>query len=1319
MKRKSLLSSTRLFISFVVLLVVFAMTAFAQTGTSSVRGTVVDPQGKVVSGATVTLTNTETNTTRNQTTSDSGIFVFELVPPGPYRVDVEVSGFKKGVITNVQALVAKATEVNVQLEVGAVTESVTVAATGGEVLLNNQDASLGNNFVSKQIGQLPLEARNVAALLTLQPGVTKEGNVTGSRADQANVTLDGVDINEQQSNQIGSTSSSDASTQNPGTNTVLRLNAEAIDEFRVVTANPNAQFGRSSGAQVSLITKGGTNELHGALFWFHRPTVLAANDFFNNRAGVYGPNDPQVQLGQARVGEEKVPRPALIRNTFGGALGGPIIKDRSFFFYSYEGRTDRSQQSVLQRVPLPTMGLGQLRFPNAAGGVTTFTAADFATVFPLTGDPNAPGLGGTNPIALQALAAAANKYRANDFGTTGDSFINSAGQLVQLNTAGYRFNAYLPSNFNSHVFRFDQNLTSKQQLFARFNVNHDHIAGVPAFPDTPRPDTWSHPWGIAAGHTWTISNRFVNNFRYGLTREAFTTDGDAAKNEIYFRFVFFPVNDSRTLKRVTPTHNFTDDFSWVMDNHTLQFGGNFRIVRNRRTSFAGAFDTAYSNPSGYTSGSLLSTPITNFYQGGPNRPASGQTNVIQNAASALLGRLTSWNARLTYDKEGNLLPAGSATTREFATEEYEWYGQDSWKIGSTLTLTYGLRYSLSRPIYETNGFETKPNIPLSDYLQRRIDASAQGQNYHEPLLMDLSGSANGRSSMYPWDKNNFQPRVGIAWSPNFKSGFLHRMLGENGRSVFRGGFAMTNDFLGQQLATRFDQLNSLGFLSTINSPFSFCNTTTHPCPLFTGFNQPVRSFPLVTPLVSNKLTFPRQRPDDMALVIETSLDERIKSPTNYQWNVTFERELPKGLVVQASYIGRLGRSLLVSRDVMMPNNLTDPKSGMDWYTAAGMLEDIRRNLGLQGIVGSTSTSAANLAAMQAVIRSVPAIPFFENFFGSVPNFFRNLVGSSRAGLPTNATQAVFGDIFIFNGNDWTTTQADIDFALLDADKDVLFYQPQYGALSSFTTVGNSEYHGGTLSVRQRLGESLTLDFNYTLSKSMDDASGLQNSGSFGSAFIINPLRQHDSWSVSDFDVRHIINFNSLWQLPFGRHRWLSFGDNKVADAVLGNWQLNSIMRWNSGYPIGAPYDASTWATNWNIQSYGTRVREIEACPTRGDLQPPRLFGCDPTQAYQSFRNARPGETGDRNAFRLPGYFTLDMGLTKSFTMPWNENHKLELRFEAFNVTNTQRMGGVLSTRDGYGLVDIPQTSSAPTNFSNFVSIQGNRRVMQFGFRYAF
>lgn len=1245
--------------------------ATAQNGTSSVRGTVTDPQGNVVAGATVTLVNTETNASRTQTTGDGGVYSFELIQPGAYRVEVEASGFKKIVLTDVRALVAQPTEINAQLEVGALTDTVTVTTQADEALVNRQDATLGNNFVSKQITQLPLEARNVAALLTLQPGVTRSGYVAGARSDQANVTLDGVDINEAQTNQIGAPgledSPSDAETRGntPDNNTVLRLNAEAVDEFRVVTTNANAQMGRSSGAQVAVITKSGTNTLHGAGFWFHRPTILTANDFFNNRSGVE--------------------RPALIRNTYGGAIGGPVVKDRAFFFYSYEGRKDRSQRGVLRQVPLASLGRGEVRYLDPNGNVTTLTAANMAAIF--------PALGGNNAAAVSALAAAASRYPANDFGTEGDSFRDEAGRLIQLNTAGYRFNAPLPVDLNSHVGRFDLNLTSRQSLFVRTNVIHDVAAGVPAFPDTPSPDTWSHPWGIAAGHTWTISNRFVNSFRYGLTREAFTQQGDASKNEVYFRFVFFPVLDSRTLSRTTPTHNFTNDFSWLVGNHSAQFGTNVRVIRNKRTSFANAFDLAYTNPSYYEdSGSILSNAVNDF-----SPLQDGQESIVQAATAALLGRLTTYEARFTFDKDGTLLAPGSPTAREFATEEYDFYGQDVWKIRPNLSLTYGLRYGLSRPVYETTGFEAAPNIGLSEYLSRRIEASAQGRNYDEPLLVDLSGPANNRPYMYPWDRNNFQPRIGIAWSPGAKGGFLGALFGKRNQSVIRGGFAMTNDYIGQQLAVRFDLNNSLGFVSSTTSPVSVCNVTDTLCPAFTSFGQDVRGLPRIN--VPTSLTFPQQQPQDLDRRIEVSLDNNIKAPTNYTWNLTFERELPKGLMIQTSYVGRLGRNLLASRDVMMPNNLRDPSSGLDWYQAAGRLEDLRR--------AGTPISA------------IGPIPYFENLFASVPNFARSILGTSRFNRlqPTSATQAVYARVFEVDGNDWTTTQSRIDLALFNAGRPTAFYNSQYGALSSFSTVANSNYHAGTLSIRERLGEALTLDFNYTFSKSMDDASGLQTATSYGAAFIQNPLRQQDNYAVSDFDIRHLINMNGVWQLPIGRGRWLNTS-NGFANTVLGGWQLSGIMRWNSGLPVSAPFDAATWATNWNAQSWGVRIRPIEACPTRGGTDAPALF-CDRTEAYQSFRNARPGETGDRNVLRLPGYFVVDMGLAKSLTMPWSEGHRLQLRFEAFNVTNTQRMGALVGGRDGYGLELDPFNAEPNPNWSNFGSIQGERRVMQFGFRYSF
>ena len=570
------------------------LTAFAQD-TSSVRGTVADAQGNVVAGASVTLTNIETNSARTAKTSGDGAYAFELIQPGNYRLEAEASGFKKGVVTDVRVLVAKPAEINIALEVGAVTESVTVVASSGEVLLNTQDATLGNNFVSEQIAQLPLEARNVASLLTLQPGVTRGGYVAGSRSDQANVTLDGVDINEQQFNQIGAVTSASTA---PDSNTVLRLNSEAVEEFRVVTTNANAQMGRTSGAQVSVITKAGGNEFSGSGFWFHRPTILTANDFFNNRSGVE--------------------RPALIRNTYGGSIGGPILKNRLFFFYSYEARKDRSQTSAVRTVPLASLGRGELRFVNPSGGITTVNAAQIST---------ATNGVGVSPLAQAALAAAAAKYPANEFGTTGDS---PSGSTL-LNTAGYRFNVSQPIDLNSHVARFDYKITDAQTLFARGNAIYDLTGGRAAFPDTPSPNTWSHPSGLAVGHTWTISNRFVNNFHYGLTRQAFTRQGDAAKNEVYFRFVFFPVLDSRSLARITPTHNFTNDFSWITGNHSAQFGTNIRIIRNKRTSLANAFDTAYTNPSYYaSSGAILSDAINTISPLG-----AGQSSVVQNSLAAL------------------------------------------------------------------------------------------------------------------------------------------------------------------------------------------------------------------------------------------------------------------------------------------------------------------------------------------------------------------------------------------------------------------------------------------------------------------------------------------------------------------------------------------------------------------------------------------------------------------------------------------------------------------------------------------------------------
>ena len=244
------------------------------------------------------------------------------------------------------------------MEVGNVTETVNVI-TGAEAPLNTTDATIGNAFETRRISELPLNARNPIGLLSLQPGVTRTGFVNGGRADQANVLLDGVDNNEQQRGLDVVTDGAFAS--------VLRSTPESLQEFRVVTSNPNADQGRSSGAQVSLITKSGSNSFHGSLYEFHRNTVTTANDFFNNAAGSYGPDDLPVLLGEKQAGDPIAPRPQLLRNVFGGSIGGPIKKDKAFFFFTYEGFREASETPVIREVPLPTLGQGIVRYRTASG----------------------------------------------------------------------------------------------------------------------------------------------------------------------------------------------------------------------------------------------------------------------------------------------------------------------------------------------------------------------------------------------------------------------------------------------------------------------------------------------------------------------------------------------------------------------------------------------------------------------------------------------------------------------------------------------------------------------------------------------------------------------------------------------------------------------------------------------------------------------------------------------------------------------------------------------------------------------------------------
>ncbi|NNE98336.1 MAG: TonB-dependent receptor [Pyrinomonadaceae bacterium] len=1239
---------------------VFVVSIMAQAGTSTISGTVTDQTGAAVPGAKVTLNNAATGFTRSTIANEDGSYSFPAIPPATYQLVVEQGNFKKTTVSGLQALVDQKVVQNIRLEAGDVTARVDITSNMIESLVNTQDASIGNTFVPKQIEGLPTNLRRVQDLMTLQPGVTRTGYVAGGRSDQANITLDGIDINDQQTG--GRDGATEAARQfSTSQGSALRATTESVEEFRITTVNANANQGRSSGAQISLVTRSGTNDFHGAGFYFYRPTEFSANNFFNNLAGVE--------------------RPSLARDVFGGRIGGPIFKDKLFFFYTYEGQRQTLEQSVNRLVPLPHMGQGQINIIGTRPGDPAGTApyAITLTTADLNGIYNQlPDLGGgmrVNPAAIAAFAAATARYPSNN-ADLGDG----------INTGGFRFNSPRTISENTHIARIDYNINDNQLLFARYNWQWDISSGTSQFPDTPATNLWDHPNGVAVGHNWTIGNNKINNIRFGLTKQTFSNQGDSADNDISFRLVFDPRRFVRTLSRTTNTYNITDDFTWIKGNHTLQFGGNVRFITNRRNSLGAAFDSAVTNSSFYAgpggAGSDITLPLTNA--GYTITP--GSIGSYLEAATGIIGRYTQYTANYTFDIDGNILPAGTSSTRNFATQELDVYAQDSWRLARNLTLTLGLRYALSRPVYETGGFQVVPDIPLGTLLERRIESARNGVATNDLVTFILGGPKNNAPGFYSMDWNDWQPRVAVAWSPNFQSGFLKKLFGPEGTSTIRGGFAITNDSFGQQLAVSYDGLSLIGFTGSSGIGFGTYNTSNNPGPLFTGFDQDIRALPGLAPGVLNFV----QPNDGSGRRIQTSLDATIVSPQHWVANVSYGRNLPRSMYIEGSYIYRRARNLGATRDVVAWNNIVDTVSGMDYYTAAGMLEDLR----------FARTPLANIAP----------IPYFENLFPNAANAF-------VAGTATQNMYAIVGRVPGTFFADFTVLQQVAD--LFDwSGQGFVFGHPQYDALSGFGTSAKSDYHGATLSLRQRLGETLSYDVNYTYSISKDNASGLQTGNSYGSQFITNAILPNLGYGPSDFDTKHNVNANFLFNLPFGKGAFLDKGRGLNLNSFIGGWQLAGVYRFNTGRPTNPFFDNFIWNTNWNSPNNTVRVAD----PGFGVNRDTRNAFANQQAAWNSFRTSRPGEIGDRNAFRGDNYQTLDLGLTKNIPMPFNENHKLQLRWEVFNVFNLQYFE---ITDTGRATAGMPWDPNLPTSQPSgafgriYGDIQGSPRSMQFGVRYEF
>ena len=1302
------------------LLILFASSALSQTSTTSLQGTVTDPSGAAVANATVLLVNAESKTERTTTTGEQGEYRFQFVAPGTYTLTVSATGFARYQQTALQLLVNTPATVHVKLNLGSTTESVSV--TSEAPALNLVDASLGNSFGETQVKQIPLDGRNVPDLLSLQAGVsytgnrsdidreqdTRSGSVNGARSDQSNITLDGVDVNDQAAGYAFTS--------------VLPVTLDSVQEFRVTTTNYNADQGEGSGAQVALVTRSGTNKFHGSLYEYLRNTITSANDFF-------------IKQSELASGQSNTPL-KLIRNVFGASLGGPVLKDRLFFFANYEGTRQREQQSVVRTIPTPTLCQGDIIYNNALGGTTTLTPSDIQNLDP---NPNVAARG-INPAILDPVNHTGyfdqtfcnGKYPTND-SSVGDG----------LNYAGYRFRAPVSLDNNAIIVRIDYNLTSdsKHTLFWRGALQNLSNPQAPFLPGTrPEQTVTDHSKGFVVGYTAVLSNTLANTFRWGFTRQSTGFSGNS--NQPWNTFLGLDQGITYSHNFQMPVNNFIDDVSWTKGTHTLQFGGNVGIARDPRVSFLHSFSTgvgttSWMAPTGFANTANLDPtvgPVCSPTTRAANYAAGGSTldpcygGFAEPASSvaydypmlSLLGMTSQMIGNFNYDRSGNPLREGAPVKRNYGLNWYEMYAQDSWRVKPNLTLTFGLRWELLPPPWEVNGYQASPTVNLGQQFDQNVANMKKGIGFEPmaPVSFVLGGPANNGTGFYGFEKSDFAPRISVAYTPRFQNGLLKSIFGTGDKTVIRGGFSKVYDRAGMQLITTFDQNAPAGLSATVQNPCCIPVTDgAENVPRISNINvvpQTDLSGNQFAPLVPPG-AFP-QTPDSFGQAITWGVDQSLKTPHAYSLDFSVGRDLPKKFSLQLSYVGHFGHNLLTQRDLRQPLDLVDQKTGIDYFTAAARISQ----LGRQGVPISSINDSMVGPTAAYWHDMLPALASGAQYqpFGFLPPT-ADLMQAIYALYTTTDTYP--GNEVVGLGN------IDLYYALSDTLGNYYnFGNPaptpnplvgdmlngQFTSMYAWSSVGRSNYNALQVALRKQFSAGVQFDFNYTFSKSIDITSAAArvgyNQGLNGSQ-LVNAFSLNQNRGVSDFDATHQINANWIAELPFGRGHAFARDAGGFLDALIGGWQVSGLIRWTTGFPFSVG-SGQAWATDWNYSGLAT----ILSRPVTGAFPQPdgsvSIFA-NPATAKNSFDYTYPGQSGSRNVLRGQGFAGWDMSLNKRWKMPI-EGHSLQFRWEVFNVTNLHRFNAQ-SVSNPFTLQQLP------SEFGAYTSLLTNPRVMQFALRYEF
>ncbi|HXT61611.1 MAG TPA: TonB-dependent receptor [Pyrinomonadaceae bacterium] len=1270
-------------VSVVIAFVIACTTAFAQTGTSNITGSVIDSSGAVVPGATVTATNEATGVKSTQTTTDSGVYAFSSLPVGNYTIMVEKQGFKTLVKTNNALQVGTPLTVDVSLEVGSVEEKVTVV--GGAEQLNTANATIGNVVEQKAIETLPLNGRNPLSLLLLEPGVTQRSagatgsgvHVNGSRDRAFNVTIDGIEANE-------------SSVPNPVSN-LYRLTPDNVQEYKVTTNNATAEEGRNSGASISVATRSGTSEFHGTGYLFIRNEGFNSNEFFASAQGT--------------------PKPVIRMFQPGFEMGGPIRKNKTFFFGSYQYNRIDFTQPIDQTFGTPlvltaTARAGVFRYfipdssnPLVVGG-TTITRNSPLLVNPLTGVPIVPNCGGA--ITVRCIASYDTRPGAgnNTLGKTLDSVVagilnpwplpNAFTSGDGLNTGAFLWNPPTAVRGPAYAARVDHNFNGSNSMFVRYlfsdynTLKGDPLNGRPqVFPsEPPLGEVFRRTSNLAVSYRRVFSPRVVNELTFGYARFGFLfTQGEAnpawPDNPPYdFSNISEGyINTPRTARWVT-SPQILDNLSLVHGSHVFRTGMNFRFYRHvdQRGQPGGINVTPSITFSGSTRPAFKTTASAACP--GPNcnsgfiAPVGAINNTDQTNLSAYINNLYGLPASINQVFLGNLnndafLPfkTGDSVTlyaQKHNADQYNLYFQDEWKVRPNLTLNYGARWEINPPLNTSPaGSVFVATTPIAG----------------TPLPATPVVNASGAVTFAPakrWYEGDFKwaigPRFGLAWSPDFKNGFLNKLTGGSGRSVIRLGYGLAFDTISSFQVTAVAgripgevQSCASSFSTTTQSFSTITNGCANSAALFTSLNNTIAGgFPTVLPapiLKPSSLLTPPQQLNTNAPPV-TVFAPHMQLPTVHQWNLSLQRELPWGLVMEAGYIGRRGEHLFMAYNINQINS--DP------ILPSFLI--MQQNIAIAGCRPSGTTSAGVAC-------------------GTVPPVRAQLIA---AGLSATAA-----DSNVLNA---TATLTDLQFNAagsfaerIENNTLGLKLRPnqQFSRITYLDNSGDSNYHAAQFTLRRRFTSGFGLSLAYTFGKSIDNQSvdpvGSTSGGALTNTTSRAPMDIRNfrlDRGRSDFDRRQILQGATVWEVPVGKGKHFLASSSGIVNHILGGWTINTLFNYMTGEPFSVMAGGdSTAAPGGRTANAAHTSRAIMQRPVSAELQyltgqtslGPVLFptstalacGRDPNSP---FCIPAPGQNGDgRNLFTAPSYWNLDLGFIKTFQI--SERFKLQFRTEMFNALN--------------------------------------------------